>query len=54
MQNNLPATLSTKVHVKGANPKRYVVLSGRSRIAKWPEIFSCQWLGYIFGYTGCV
>ena len=28
MQNNLPATLSTKVHVKGANPKRYVVLSG--------------------------
>jgi hypothetical protein len=28
MQNNLPATLSTKVHVKGANPKRFVVLSG--------------------------
>ena len=27
MQNNLPATLSTKVH-KGANPKRFVVLSG--------------------------
>ena len=28
MQNNLPATLSTKVHIKGANPKRFVVLSG--------------------------
>ena len=28
MQNNLPTTLSTKVHIKGANPKRFVVLSG--------------------------
>lgn len=28
LQNNLPATLFTKVHVKGANPKRFVVLSG--------------------------
>ena len=28
MQNNLTDTLLTKVHVKGANPKRFVVVSG--------------------------